>query len=268
MKAILISTSLKERLTSVGVFNLVGLGLLWLYIGVYPSIQGQSAAYNKIIRSMSPSVLKAFGASNSSLNSLSGFLASKQFGFSWPLIIIFLAASLAVSLISGEIEQTTISQWLSAPISRISIYWSKFIAGMFWVVVSVVISIFAIIPLASIYNLSVNSAYVFDMAITGGLFALAILAFSMLVSSLVSKKTKAYLPIGIVLIVMFTLNVVAALNGNLDYLKYFSFFYYFNASNLLTSGVVNSASYLMFGSVIVVCSLVGSFIFKKRNYII
>jgi ABC-2 type transport system permease protein len=268
MKSILLTTSLKEKIATVSIFNIVCLGLLWLYIGIYPSIQGQSEAYNKIIKSMSPSVLKAFGASSSSLNSLSGFLASKQFGFTWPLIIIFLAVIFAVSMIAGEIEQTTISQWLAAPITRLNIYWSKFIAGVLLIVVSVAISVLAIIPLSRFYNLSINSKYVAFTALIGGLFALTIFAFSMLVSTLVSKKSKAYLPIGIIIILMFTLNVVAALNGNLDYLKYLSFFYYFNASDLLSSGSINSASYLMFGAVIVVGSLVGAYVFKKRKYII
>lgn len=264
----MIKTSLKEKLHALGLFNLVGLGLLWLYVGIYPSLKSESASYNKLIKSISPKVLKAFGASNSSVNSLANFLATKLYGFTWPLIISFLAISLASTMITGEIEQTTIGLWLSAPISRLSIYWSKYLAGLLLIVLSVVITIGGIVPLGHLYSSSIADINVLKLAVIGGLFALSVYSLTMLFATLFSKRSQVYVPLGIILVIMFTFNVVAALNAHLEKLQYFSFFYYFNSSNLLDGGLINHASYLMFGGVILVTSSLGALVFRRRDFII
>ncbi|HEY1645463.1 MAG TPA: ABC transporter permease subunit, partial [Candidatus Saccharimonadales bacterium] len=234
----------------------------------YPSLKAQNASYNRIIKSISPSVLKAFGASGSSVNSLTNFLATKLYGFSWPLIIIFLSVTLAVSTIVGEIEKTTLGIWLSAPVSRLSIYWSKFAAGVIWIVISVAITIMAVIPLAAAYHSSLDRSGVLYLGLVGGLFALSVFALSMLISTLCSKASRAYVPIGIILIAMFTLNVVAALNSHLEKLQYVSYFYYFNATSLLNNAQINHASLYVFVGTIVIAGLLGSYVFKKRDFII
>ena len=264
----MILTSLRERLHSAAILSAVGLGLIWLYSAIYPSLAHQSAAYNRIIGSISPSILKAFGASGTGLNSLGDFLASKQFGLTWPLLMIFLGISLAGAMLTQEIEQTTLGLWLAAPVSRAKVYWSKYIAGFVLLLIAVAFSVLSIIPVARLYHISVNTDYIWWLALVGFLYSWAVFSLGVLVGSLVSKRSRLYLPVGLLLLIMFVFNVVADLNDHLTNLKYVSFFYYFSPSNILNGLGTNHVSFIVFPICAALCTIAGLAYFRARDFVI
>jgi len=258
-------TSLREKRVAITAYSLGGLASLWLYVAMWPSLQAQAATYNQLLKSLSPAILKAFGAYSVGLTDFEGLLATKQFGFTWPLLVLFLAVSLGGSYLAGEVDQTTIGLWLAAPVSRLKIFLAKFCAGVAALVVFTLASIPAVIPVAAAYNVHTHTHYIWSLTLVGGLFGLAVFGLSMLASSLFSKKSRVYAVMSSLLLIMFVLNLAAELNDKLTKLKYASFFYYYNSTDLLSGGKINHASLWVFLTVAVLSPVLAALIFSRRD---
>lgn len=70
---------------------------------------------------------------------------------------------------------------------------------------------------------------------------------------------------GGILIIMYVLNIIAALKDNLKNLKYLSFFYYYDPDQALIKNIINNTGVLVFIIVIVVCTVLAVVWFKKRD---
>jgi hypothetical protein len=103
------------------------------------------------------------------------------------------------------------------------------------------------------------------VAIVGLLFGLAVFSLAMLVSALFSEKGHVSMVMGGLLVLMYVLNLVAALKDSLADLKYLSFFHYFDAQSALTNGELNLASVWVFGAVIVISTVMGAVVWKRRD---
>lgn len=261
----LVSVTLKQKRLAILSYCLGGLAAVWLYVSIYPSMASQIGTYNELLKSMPQSIMKAFGADSIGLTNFEGLIGTKQYGFLWPLLLLFLMVSLAGSTLAGEIEKTTIGLWLSAPVSRMKIFWSKYIAGLIALALFILFSVVAILPIAAIYKVDVSSQHIALLAAIGGLFGWAIYALAMLVSSIFSEKTRVYGLVSAILVVMYVLNLVAGLNDKLVKLKYASFFYYYNVTDILSHGAVMGWSLVVFGLTILICSLIALLTFYRRD---
>lgn len=261
----LISATLKQRRLAIATYCLGGLAAIWMYVSIYPSMATQIGTYNELIKAMPQSIMRAFGAENIGLTNFEGLIGTKQYGFLWPLLLLFLMVSLAGNTLAGEIEKATIGLWLSQPISRAKLYWSKYIGGLIALALFILFSVVAVLPIAAIYKVDVSSQHIILLAAIGALFGWAVFSLAMLVSSIFSEKTKVYGLVSAILIVMYVLNLVAGLNDKLIKLKYASFFYYYNAGDILSHGTVMRWSLVVFGLTILVCSLIAVFIFNRRD---
>jgi len=183
----------------------------------------------------------------------------------WPIILIALTVSLGSSLIAGEIEKKTIGILLSQPVSRFKIFWGKFLATLFYLIIFIPITVISAISLAKIYHIAYVGENYFTLALVGLLMGLSILGAVILFSSLFSEKGKVnFLVIGL-LIVMYFLNIIALIKENLDKVKYFSFFYYFNYTELLVHNKINNQSLIFFGFVFIITICLAVIYFKKRD---
>lgn len=265
MNPVMIITSLRQRRVAILAYCIGGFALVWLYTAIFPSLQSQAQSYNAILKSINPAILKALGVSTTGINNLEGLLATEEFGLTWPLLLIFMMLSLAGTALAGEIEQTTLGLWLSAPVSRMKIYWSKFSAGLISLAAFMTTSVLAVIPLAKLYHTPVSSQHIIALSIVGGLFGLAVFGLAMAISSLVSSKGRVYAVLSALIIVMFVANLVAGLTERFSDLKYISFFYYYNANSLISGAPINRWSLVVFGLVALIGSIAGAVIFSRRN---
>ena len=261
----LVLTTLKQRRLQVAAYCLGGLAAIWMYVSIYPSMAAQVGTYNELVKSMPQSLMKAFGADKFGLTNFESLIGTKQYGFLWPLLLIFLMVSLAGNALAGEIEKTTIGLWLAAPVSRMKIFWSKYAAGLLALLLFLIFSVLAVLPIAAAYNVEVSSRDIVLLALVGGLLGWAVFAIAMLASSIFSEKAKAYGLVSVILVVMYVLNLISGLNDKLVNLKYASFFYYYNVTDLLTGGPVMGWSLVVFGATIIICTAVGAVIFSRRD---
>jgi ABC-2 type transport system permease protein len=257
--------TIKERKWTVLIYCIGVLLFLWMYIALFPTFKGQMANLEQYMKAFPESFMKAFGFEIQYFGTLEGYLASEQFSFIWPIMLIALMVSMGSSFLAGEIEKGTIAILLSQPISRIKIFLSKYLTGFFYLIIFTTVSIISIFPLARAYDITYNTERFCKLGLVSFLFGLAIFSLSMLFSALFSEKSKpTFIVVGI-LLVMYFINIVSGLKENLDKLKYFSFFYYFKPPEVLNHNVIDKWTWWVFLGTFVISTILALIWFKKKD---
>jgi ABC-2 type transport system permease protein len=192
-------------------------------------------------------------------------LALENFSIMWPLLVIFMVIAFAGTSLAGEIEKGTMSLTLSRPVSRTTIFVSKYLAGLVAILFFNVISIYFIIPLSRLHNVTYILESYTTISVLGFFFSLAIFSLSSLFSALFSEKSKVYMVMGGIMFSMYIFNVVANLRESWEDFKYFSFFHYFNYNQALFEYEISWESLFVFGITIIVSFVCGILIFKHRD---
>lgn len=263
----ILKRSLKDRKTYLLWFIFSVVFLVWTYVAMYPSIREQSANFNKLLETYPDSFKKIFKIETMDFSHLENFISIEQFSFTWPLLVIFIALSFGANSIAGEVEKGTIEVLLSQPISRAKIFIGKYLSGLIGTLSFVFVSIYAIIPIAKIYDIDYKLSNFNTTFIISALFALAIMSVAYMASAFSSDKGRVYFITAGLLVAMYVANIVSALKESLADLKYASFFYYFDAQKSLVYNQIDSWSYLVFGSIIIGGFLVGLWKTTKRDLI-
>ena len=260
----LIRLSIRQKRTALWAYSLSGVGILLMYVAIFPSMQSQIDSYSQLVKSFPPALMKAFGADTSLVN-FEGLLGTKQFGFMWPLLCIFLVVSCIGSELAGEIEKRTIGMWLSLPVSRMKVYWAKYTGALIVLAVFTLLSILTTVPIAAIFHVAITNSHIYSLTFVGFMFGFAVLGLAACASAFFSEKTKVYASIGSLLFVMYVLNLLSGLVSGLTNLKYASFFYYYNASDLLAGRHISAVSTLVFVAVGAGFAALGAAIFARRD---
>lgn len=259
--------TIKDRKVSLIIYCLAGLLFLWMYIGLFPTFADKAGEFDKLLEVYPPELMEAFGISEETqiFGSIENFLATEQYSFVWPIMVIALAVAIAGSSISGEIEAGTIETLLAQPISRVKIFFGKYFAGVFNLAVFSIVSTLGAIPLIAAYNIDYQTKGYFMILLLGFLFGLAVMSITFLFSVIFSSKGKAYfVPVG-VLILMYVLKIVASLKESLEDLKYFSFFHYFDSFKAISQSQIDNLAYWVFGGVVIVFTITAVIWFSKRD---
>lgn len=262
---VLIKKELWQRRWSIIAYSLIAFSFLWMYVAIYPTFQHESQKFNELLQSYPKALLQAFNIEQLQMGTIEGFVAMEHLSFIYPFMSILLMLSFAGSAIAGEVESGTMSQSLVLPVNRKRLFASKYLAGLIVLVVFLILSVLALIPLAASVGLTIDNSHVLMTALLCGLFAWAILAFGFAVSSFAKEKSTVYFTVGGVLLIMYVLNIVSGLVSSLKWLRYESIFYYFQPANVLTQGVLSKTALITLSVVIIVLSVVGLMRFTRRD---
>jgi ABC-2 type transport system permease protein len=262
----IIIVKIKDRLLSLIIYCLSAIGFLWMYVALFPSFSDQAEDFQDLFEVFPEGMMDAFGFEGEMyFENINNFLATEMFSFIWPILVIAIGVGIAGSAIAGEIEKNTIETLLAQPISRTKLFFSKYLAGLANIIIFTLISIYSIVPLAEIYNLEYATDNYFLFVSISFLFALSIYSISFLISSLTSKKSLvSFISVGII-VLMYVLNIVANLKESVESIKYSSFFYYYNPTNLLGNGEILDYTYLAFGGTILLSTIAAWYIFNRRD---
>lgn len=256
---------LRDRRTQILVYLLASIGLLWMYIALFPSFKDQSANLEQLIKSYPESFMKAFNFDIKSFTTVEGYLATEQYSFVYPLMVIFMMVGFAGAAFSGEIEKGTIEVLIAQPVSRLKLFFNRYFAGVLVLLVFTAVSVYSALPLSRIYNISFEMSGFNKLWLLAFMFALAIYSIAIMLSAIFSDKGKVFFISGGILIGMYVLNIISALRDSLSDIKFASFFYYFNPAKALGSHQIDNWAYLMFLGVAFVCTLLGAIYFSKRD---
>lgn len=256
---------LKDRRIQILIYCLSSIGLLWMYIALFPAFKDQSASLEQLIKSYPESFLKAFNFDIKSFTTLEGYLATEQYSFVYPLMVIFMLVGYAGSCFAGEIEKGTIEVLLSQPISRLKLFFSRYLAGLLILIIFTAVSVYSALPLSKAYDISYSIEGFNKLWLLAFMFAFAIYSIAIMLSSIFSDRGKVFFISGGLLIAMYVLNIISALRESLSDFRFASFFYYFNPSKALSHNQIDQWAYLVFWGVAIVCTLVGAIWFSKRD---
>lgn len=259
------SRTLKDRRVTFLIYCLASIALLWMYIALFPAFKDQSASLEALMKNYPESFMKAFNFDIKSFTTIEGYLSTEQFSFVWPLMLMFLMIGYAGFAFSGEIEKGTIEILLAQPISRVKLFLSRFVVGVVMLILFVILSIFAAMPISKAYNINFAFENFLKLSLLASLFGLATYSIGIFLSSVFSDRGKVFFLSGGLLVLMYVLNIVSALKENLADLKYGSFFYYFNPTKALVYNQIDHWAYVVFGGVALVTFVLGLIVFVKRD---
>ncbi|MDD3679211.1 MAG: ABC transporter permease [Patescibacteria group bacterium] len=256
-----------DKWRSVLIYVFSSLAFSEMYVALYPMLRDQLSNLEGFLEVFPKEFMEAFGftAETMSFATVESLMATEMFSFIWPIILIILAASLAGYNFAGDIEKGTIELTLAQPVSRIKIFLGRYFAGAVLITIFVLTTVFGIIPLAAMHKIDFNFEAYVKMSILGVLFALAVYAVATFLSVLFSEKGKATFGVVGVLITMYSVKIVSGLKEELEFLRYTSFFYYFDTGAALVKTEYQDWAILVFALTIIIFSLLALVRFKKRD---
>lgn len=264
----IINTTFKRYFGTFLIYCAIGLLFLFLYVSIFPSLATQQQSVDQLMKSLSPTMLKAFNIDVNISNTLTGYLSSKHFALMWPILGVFMVIAYGSYALAGEIEKGTMALFLSAPVSRTQIYVAKYATGILGITLFVVLTALITIPIAQFFDLSVPNEKYYAFAFGGGLFLMAVYSMAYMLSALFSERGKASGIAGLVFLGMYIANVMSGLLEKLENLKYFSFLYYFDANQIFIRDGMKSESIVVFICVTIVTFFVGLYCFNKRDIVV
>lgn len=265
MKTIFLKT-LQNHKWSLIAFSAINILLILVFVSMWPDLQGQSEQFAELLSSYPESLMKAMGIEvQPMLSSLEGFIGTEHYSLMWPLMMAFFAIGLGVNAIAGEVDEGTIEILFAQPLLRLQIYVSKLLAGVILMIALTVSSVLSVVPIAEIMNVEYEIKSHFTIAVLGAMFGLAIYGVSLLLSAVSSSKGKATSLLAGGLITMYALNIISALKENVGFLKYFSFFHYFDFNAALFDQTISLESITVFLGIGIASLLLGAAMLEKRD---
>lgn len=261
----LIWRTIRDKRKPLLVYLLIAVGLIWLYVLTYPSVQATSQQVSEFAKILPPELKEAFGIDPRSFITFEGFIAGKHFSLVWPMMLIMIISGFAAATVAGEIEAGTIELLLSQPVSRIKIMLAKIATGIIINLIFVFISVVSVIPIASYYGISIPEKHFLLLAIVGFFFGLAVFGLAILPATLFSERGKSLFWATGIFLIMYVINIVALLKASLESLKFASLFYYFDYSGMLLEGKIGESSILIFLVIFLCFSIFSSFWFINRD---
>lgn len=264
MKTLFLRT-IKDRRLILGIYIIAICAFLLMHISIFPSFSGQQAQFDQILKTMPEGVAKAFNLQDYNLSVFESYISTEEFSLIWPILLLIMSISFAGGMIAAEIEKGTIEILLAQPITRAKFFTSRYLAGLSLIAAYIVVTIIVTIILAKLFGISLQLSHYPPLALSGFLFAWAMYAIATLFSAIFSDKGKVYFISAGLLVLMYALNIVSGLKTNLDKIKYFSFFHYYNSGDTLIHNHLDMTGVWVFVIIIVVFSLLGLILFQKRD---
>ncbi|MBU0670624.1 MAG: ABC transporter permease subunit [Patescibacteria group bacterium] len=257
--------TLKDKKISVAVYCLAATFFMWMYVALFPTVQQEAESFNQVLENYPADFLKAFNIQEMSFDTIEKFLAIENYSIIWPIMALFMVVAFAGNAIAREIEKGTAEILLARPISRLKLFFSRYLAGLAVLVLFSAVSVFSIIPFAEMYKVEYIPENQLAIAVICFLFGWAVYSLAMMFSAIFSEKSRVYMATGGILILMYVINIIVAFKENLENLKYFSFFYYYDFNQAIIHGELNTTAVVLFASVAVACMAAGAVWFEKRD---
>lgn len=258
---------LKDKRTSLVSYILGALATLEMYIALFPAIQKQAEGLDKMMEAFPKGFMEAFGFNGAQalFSRLEAYMSTEYFSFFWPIMVITMMVGFANLMIITEIEKGTIELSLAQPVSRFKLFFTRYLSGVFYLLVFDVISIFAIIPIAKLNNVAYQMENYYNIFGISMLFGLAIFSMATFFSAVFSEKGKAMASVTSVLMFMYILNIISTLKNSVKDVRYFSIFYYFSPSKVFGNNEIVQYSVPVFIGIIVVFTVAAALWFNRRD---
>ncbi|MEN8908057.1 MAG: ABC transporter permease subunit [Clostridiales bacterium] len=259
----IIKRELRAHLKSLMIWSGVMIVLIFLMMSEF------AAYYNNpemadILESMPESMLKAFSMENANLTTVSGYVSLVSFYF--YLILGVFSVLLGSSIISKEERDKTSEFFLTLPISREKVIFSKLVAAIINCMILLIVTGGTVIAAVLKYEPNKEFYKFFGlMLIAIFIIQMIFLSIGMFLSSILKRYKSSGKVSASILFGLYIFSIISALNEKLDFLKYVSPFKYFEANKLLNTSEFELKYLLLSFGIITIC-IIGTFmIYPKRD---
>jgi len=263
----LITRTIKNNRTLLLANILICALFVWMYAVFFPTMLENAQELQEAFKSFPKAFLEAFDITDLGymFANFEGFLAVEHYSIVWPIIIIILVLSYGSAAIAGEVDRGTIEILLAQPISRVRLFFAKYIAGVVIIAALVIFSNLSVAVFSEFYDIGYQWKSLWMISVLGFLFSLALFSITMVFSSLLSSRGRVASLMGGVVIIMYGLDLVSKFKESVEGLKYLSFFHYFDHNAALIDHQIEPLTIAVFLGVSVVCTLMGLAVFVKRD---
>lgn len=186
----------------------------------------------KMIETMPPALLEGFGMDAEMMTTYEGWMGGEPYTF-YVLLLGSFAAIWASSSIAKEKDQQTGEFLFSLPYSRGQIFASKAAAHFIQVTVVFLLNFMLVLGGGWLFSTVKSAGTLLLLSASGYLTALAFAGIGYAVTAFLSSE-RAAMSFGIgVVIIMFLLNLLSALNDKINWLANFSLFHVFVTKDII-----------------------------------
>ncbi|HBY08695.1 MAG TPA: ABC transporter [Chloroflexi bacterium] len=217
-----------------------------------------------ILDTMPKAMLEAFSLTAFNLTTITGFFGVMYIYFA--LLLSIAAAIWGSDIISKEERDKTVEFALTLPVTRSKLITAKALAALFNCIVlalvtwgASIISVASYKPDSEFYSfLNLGMLALFFMQ-------LIFLAIGILLGCAMKQHKRAGSVAVSILLATYLFSIISGLNENLEFLKYFTPFKYFDAASILSKSQLD-LGYVLLSAAIVVAAMAGAYLtYAKRD---
>lgn len=258
----------KRNAKSLMIWSAVLGGLVLLTLSIFPQFAEQQKEVTKLLQSLPPAMVKAFGMDQLSIGDLTGYYGVRVYTMTTLLGSVY-AAILAANIVAKEENDKTIEFLLAKPITRREILTIKWLVVMVNILILNAVSLlvsFVGFQMAKGYDVSFKAIYLLTMATVFLHFTFAAVAF--LLSTMMRKTRNASsFALGLVFVTYF-MSMMSSISDDLSFLKYVSPFKYVDAAPIINELQIDPL-YMVLMIVIISVSIVSAYvIYQKKDIVV
>ncbi len=254
---------LRANLKSLIIWSVIIFLLVMAAVAKYSAFAGDPEML-KMIDSLPKAMLEALSMTAFNLTTLSGFYGVMFIYFG--LMGSIAAAMWGSDIISKEERDRTVEFSLVLPVSRTKVITAKALAALVNCVAFMLIT--WVVSLAATRSFHPDQAFYNFLSLEMQamlIIELIFLAIGLLLGCAMKQyKLSSSAAVGIILTAYF-LSIVTGMQKDLDFLKYFTPFKYFDAGELFRTGQFNNTFLLISAVLIVVCVAGAYWIYNQRD---
>lgn len=254
---------LKANLKSLLIWSAVIALLIIMAVAKFSAFAGDPELL-KMLDSMPPALLEALSMRAFNLTTLSGFYGIMLIYFA--LMSAIAAAMWGSDIISKEERDKTVEFSLVLPVSRSRVITAKALAALVnciaFVLITWGVSFVATLsykPDAAFYSflaLEMQAMFIIE---------LIFLAIGLLLGCAMKQYKRSGSTAVAIILAAYFLSILAAMNANLDFLKYFTPFKYFDAGELFRTGRMNGTYLVISAAIVVACVAAAYWRYNRRD---
>ncbi|WP_461201206.1 ABC transporter permease [Anoxybacillus sp. TBDG-1] len=258
----------KRNAKSLVIWSAVLGSLVLLMLSIFPQFAEQQKEVTKLLESLPPAMIKAFGMDQLSIGDLTGYYGVRVYMMTTLLGSVY-ATMLAANIVAKEENDKTIEFLLAKPITRREILTNK------WLVVTANILTLNVISLlvsligfhmAKGYDVLLKAVYLLTMAAVFLHFTFAAMAFLL---SAVMRKTRnaSSFALGLVFVTYF-MSMMSSISDDLSFLKYASPFKYVDAAPIIHHLQLDALYVILMIGIISVSIVSAYIIYQKKDIVV
>ena len=254
---------LKANLKSLLIWSVIVALLIVMAVTKFSAFAGDPEMLS-MLDSMPPALLDALSMRAFNLTTLSGFYGIMFIYFS--LMGAIASAMWGSDIISKEERDKTVEFSLVLPVSRSRVVTAKALAALVNSILFVLITWGISVVAVRSYN--PDQAFFDFLALEmQGMFLIELifLAIGLLLGCAMKHYKRSGSTAVAIILTTYFMSILAVMNENLDFLKYFTPFKYFDAGELFRTGQMDGTYLLLTAAIIVLSVAAAYWVYNKRD---